>query len=487
MKIRTRLSLNVLVQVVLLLVATLSFAYVLQCQRQLDDSHHFQREAEQLVWDLQHSSDELTLMARLYVVTGKSRYAGNADTIKRMRNGLIERPRDYDSVFWDLQLADPSTIKGTQPSQPFDVRVQALGFTETERRWLTQSYQRSEALITIENRAMQLVATPTQAAGAEVAGEALARWRQALDLLHGEAYQTAKADIMAPLRAVRQSLSERLGAERRQERSRLSLATYIAWAALALLALDVVLMALSLDRAIRHPLQMLGRWAEGVKQGRMGLRTHMRDHSEFGELGEAIDGMADSVQQHLNELHEEVTRRTLAEQTVEHLANHDVLTGLPSLRLVHDRLERALIQAQRHHQGMAVLFLDLNDFKPVNDLYGHEAGDQVLKIVAQRLAMGLREADTVGRIGGDEFLILLPDVSHIDDACSVADKLAAAVAEPIFISMQTISVQVSAAIGVAVFPDAAKDVQGLIRAADRDMYQRKARMKAQRAGKGNPP
>ncbi|MBV8123815.1 MAG: hypothetical protein JO370_07005, partial [Paucibacter sp.] len=263
MLIRTRLSLNALVQVALLLITTLSFVFVLHCQGQLDRSHQFQREAEQLVWDMQHSSDELSLMARLYVVTGKSRYAGNFDVIKRMRNGQAERPLDYDPVFWDLRLADPSVAKGSLPAQPFEARVQTAGFNDQERRWLMQSYQRSEDLIEFESRAMQMVATLGQAIDA-ASGEALARWRQALELMHGETYQAAKADIMTPLRAVRQSLMARMQVERQQEQFQLNLATYIAWAALALLALDVVLMTLSLERAIRHPLMLLAHWAEGV-------------------------------------------------------------------------------------------------------------------------------------------------------------------------------------------------------------------------------
>lgn len=137
-----------------------------------------------------------------------------------------------------------------------------------------------------------------------------------------------------------------------------------------------------------------------------------------------------------------------------------------------------MARAQREGQGVAVLFVDLNGFKPINDRWGHESGDAVLKAVGQRLQGGVRDADTVGRIGGDEFLVILPDVATLEIATQVRDKLDAALREPVYLPGPQILVKLSAAIGIALFPSMASDMTTLLRLADEDMYRVKAVQKA---------
>ena len=167
----------------------------------------------------------------------------------------------------------------------------------------------------------------------------------------------------------------------------------------------------------------------------------------------------------------DITERKRREEEVRELAHHDELTGLPNRRLLDDRIAQAFAAARRTQDSVAVMLLDLDRFKPINDTYGHEAGDRVLKVVATRLADCVRKADTVARVGGDEFVVMLPmrDGQH---ASRVAEGILAALAEPI--RLGTSEFQVGVSIGISVFPDDATDKEELLRCADRAMYAVKA-------------
>ncbi len=158
-----------------------------------------------------------------------------------------------------------------------------------------------------------------------------------------------------------------------------------------------------------------------------------------------------------------------SEEQIRQLAYYDILTELPNRRLLLDRLHQALSQAKRHHQAMAIMFLDLDRFKQINDTLGHEAGDELLQQVAKRLAGCVREEDTVSRSGGDEFIVVLPEVRQPRDAALVAEKVIKAINEPVAIGEHL--VQVGTSVGIAVYPiDGPDDVQDLMRKADTAMY-----------------
>ena len=167
----------------------------------------------------------------------------------------------------------------------------------------------------------------------------------------------------------------------------------------------------------------------------------------------------------------DITERKRREEEVRELAHHDELTGLPNRRLLDDRIAQAFAAARRTQEHVAVMLLDLDRFKPINDTYGHEAGDRVLKVVAARLATCVRKADTVARVGGDEFVVMLPmrDAQH---ASRVAESILAALAEPI--PLGTNFFQIGVSIGISVFPGDASDKEELLRCADRAMYAVKA-------------
>jgi diguanylate cyclase (GGDEF)-like protein/PAS domain S-box-containing protein len=158
------------------------------------------------------------------------------------------------------------------------------------------------------------------------------------------------------------------------------------------------------------------------------------------------------------------------------LALYDDLTGLPRRALLADRLQHALARAERAQCVAAVIFLDLDGFKPVNDSLGHAVGDDLLKAVAQRLVACVRGSDTVCRHGGDEFIILLADVRHADEVSSCVAKVRAAFDQPFSIGEH--SLQVSASMGAAVFPEMGRSAEELIQCADAAMYENKKHARA---------
>ncbi|WP_290787707.1 sensor domain-containing diguanylate cyclase [Halomonas sp.] len=172
----------------------------------------------------------------------------------------------------------------------------------------------------------------------------------------------------------------------------------------------------------------------------------------------------------------DVTALRQAEEELRYLAHHDPLTGLTNRSLFYDRLDSALHAAHRHQSGLALLFLDLNDFKLINDVHGHAVGDRVICSVARRLEGCVRETDTVARMGGDEFIVLLTDVLSADAVYRKVEQILAVVAEPL--GADLMGVVPSCSIGVACYPGDGKDADALLSHADSDMYRIKRRRSA---------
>ncbi len=170
-------------------------------------------------------------------------------------------------------------------------------------------------------------------------------------------------------------------------------------------------------------------------------------------------------------LEAEIADRKQAELRAQHLADHDALTSLPNRRLLEDRLTQALALSQRNRRQTAVMFVDLDRFKTINDSLGHAAGDLLLKEVADRLVRQLREVDTICRIGGDEFVVVLPEVTRSSDAANVAQKIIETVSQPM--TLEDRELLITPSIGISVFPDDGRDAETLIRNADAAMYHAK--------------
>ena len=167
----------------------------------------------------------------------------------------------------------------------------------------------------------------------------------------------------------------------------------------------------------------------------------------------------------------DVTERKQVEETIRRLAYYDALTGLPNRTLFGDRLTVAVARARRNRRRLAVMLLDLDHFKDVNDSLGHPVGDQLLQAVGERLTGLLRRSDTVCRMGGDEFLVLLEGISEMEDVAKVAEAILERLREPVVV--KTHELQVTTSLGIAVYPEDGEDGDTLIRNADIAMYRAK--------------
>ena len=218
-------------------------------------------------------------------------------------------------------------------------------------------------------------------------------------------------------------------------------------------------------RELRQQLRESGRW-----QGELWLRTQSgNDILIWLELNRVPDDTGH--QSHLIGVFTDITDRKQAEQELRYLANYDTLTTLPNRTLFQERLGHAVTQARRHNRTMAVLFLDLDRFKHINDSLGHHVGDLLLKAVASRLRDSVREEDTVARLGGDEFTIVLEDISSERVAAVVAEKVLAAFNQPLLLEGR--EVVITPSIGISLYPNDGQDTASLVKFADTAMYHAK--------------
>ena len=174
---------------------------------------------------------------------------------------------------------------------------------------------------------------------------------------------------------------------------------------------------------------------------------------------------------HYINLFTDITEKKLSEERIHHLAHYDALTELPNRLLFNDRLTHSMERAQRAGGKVGLLFMDIDHFKNVNDTLGHQCGDNLLQIVAERLRCAVREEDTVARLGGDEFTVVLEGLADVQDAGTVAAKILTAVSQPI--NLRGHELFVRASIGISIFPEDGRDVQVLVRNADAAMYRAK--------------
>jgi len=191
----------------------------------------------------------------------------------------------------------------------------------------------------------------------------------------------------------------------------------------------------------------------------------------------AVKDVASDAPSHFVAVFTDITKRKRAEETIKHMAYFDALTDLPNRSLFLERLTQALIQAQRNRRILAVLFLDLDRLKIINDTLGHNMGDRLLKAVAARLTTAMRDTDTIARLGGDEFMLLLPEISNASDVDTITTKLLDTFKTPFEFDQQELYITTS--IGVAVYPKDGTDAETLLKNADTAMY------RAKRTGRNN--
>ena len=186
------------------------------------------------------------------------------------------------------------------------------------------------------------------------------------------------------------------------------------------------------------------------------------DRAIFDEQGRIIE---------FQSVGRDVTERVQVEQQLVYMATHDALTGLPNRVMFNDRLTLELAHAQRNRQKLAVMLLDLDHFKDVNDTLGHSVGDQLLQVVGERLTSFLRKSDTVARMGGDEFMLLFPEMARMEDAARIAQKILEVFRKPFVFEGHELHITTS--IGIALCPDDGEDIDTLVKNADIAMYRAK--------------
>ncbi|MCV2350491.1 diguanylate cyclase domain-containing protein [Paucibacter sp. Y2R2-4] len=242
----------------------------------------------------------------------------------------------------------------------------------------------------------------------------------------------------------------------------LALATLQIVAALCLLCL---LLAFGLARLFTRPINAVSDAAQRFAQGLPAGPLPLNRKDEIGSLARNFAQMQEQIKAQMAEL-------LGKQEALEHLAQHDMLTGLPNRRLLEDRLDAACAHAKRHGGGVCVLFIDLDRFKQLNDRFGHDAGDAVLKIVAERLQGMMREVDTVARLGGDEFVVLLDAQTSMAHVAAIAEKLLNGLTAPI--AYEGHQLQLGASIGIGRYPQDGLTRAEIMAKADKAMYEAKA-------------
>jgi diguanylate cyclase (GGDEF)-like protein/PAS domain S-box-containing protein len=240
----------------------------------------------------------------------------------------------------------------------------------------------------------------------------------------------------------------------------------------------------SREEIVGHSIMDIGVWdstedrlcfmAELMSKGNAESKERVFKRKDGSLFDGAISGRVLTIhdQVHSISVINDITDRKRSEETIRHMATHDGLTDLPTMRLFRDRLSMAMSLSRRNRTAAAVMFLDLDGFKEVNDSYGHDAGDALLREVAKRLRSSVRETDTVARGGGDEFLIVITDLQSPENAASMAEKVLQALScSYIF---KGILLPVGASIGISLFPRDGEDIDQLIKLADEAMYKVKA-------------
>lgn len=452
-----------------LLMLLIAFAAYVHAEKAIDRANEKRQLSLQLAIHLRQTSDELTRMVRSYVVTGNPSFKRYYQDILDIRNGVKPMPDGYMNIYWDLVLAHvlPPPGKNSQ-GVPLLEMMRRAGIAEEDFALLAEAKSYSDKLTAQEFEAMKLAESRGQNAAADHA--------LALSMLNNDSYHQAKAGIMQPINAFLQRVDwQSLEAVHHAEQ----MALLFRWLFLMVSAYALWL----LWRTYQTLRATLGGSAEEVHQ-------HLF-HIGRGELYAPIivpPGDEDSVMAHLAQMQSRLQtidrERQQMVDKIRQMAFYDPLTHLPNRRLLNDRLVQALSLSKRTRRYGALMMLDLDNFKPLNDQYGHAAGDQLLLDVAGRLTACVREIDTVARLGGDEFVVLLSELEENPDraqreAEQVGGKILSAIALPYVMSLSpvdgamTLTHHCTASIGVTLFcKDEVNEIE-LLKRADVAMYRAK--------------
>lgn len=364
--------------------------------------------------------------------------------------GVVVVNVDLRAVFRLLAADLPSGFKLFLANAEGDVLIhpdssRTFGFDKGRRILIQEEFEPTRALVEDGKKEVVFEARDV-ATGAPLVAAFVSR---GLDVASDE--QGLMLGLAQPLAAVLQEVS----------RPRTEILAIV-----GLLSTGCVVVAVLLAGAVTRPINAINLAAGQFAQGQTAARLPLARNDEIGDLARSFQRMQDQISRQM------VTLRDNREE-LEHMAQHDPLTGLPNRRMLQERLDQAIARARRNHEHVTLLFVDLDRFKDINDRLGHDTGDYVLRVVAKRMQAVLREIDTLARIGGDEFVVLLDAPSPGPEGIvTVADKIIEQARADIPYGLQALNV--GASIGISQYPQDGHTATDLIAAADRAMYQAKA-------------
>lgn len=443
----------------MVLVTGVLFASYVYREKKIDQENILRQQSLLLMWELRQSSDDLTRMVRSYVITGSPLYKRHFQEIMDVRDGAHPVPGQPWNVYWDLVMDDDSRPRPFGETAGLLERMKKAGFTSAELEKLQTAKAHSDELTRIEIAAMRLIEdTPPPSDATTLA---------ASRMLYSPDYQAGKAAIMRPIAETFEMVDRRtLRSVESAVRSALLL-RYAFILSCAGLVVGLWLAYRSLSRILGITIPELNLYIETIGRRDYTVPIRLQKGNEDSVVG-WIAKLQSLAAQHTAELSERNEALIHQHEEIARLANHDALTGLPSLRLARDRLQAACNTAKREKNHCALLFIDLDGFKAINDGFGHDAGDHVLKEVAARLSKAVRASDTVARLGGDEFLVIQAGAANFDAAEILAKKLIETLALPLRYAENTL--RVGCSIGIAFYPDHGETVEDLIKKADDAMY-----------------
>lgn len=479
-------SLNVTGKMIAGCIAFVAFAVMAatlwedSASQRLAEAQTQQYQSYLLADELRQSSDDLTRLARTYVVTANPTYEQQFLDVLAIRNGQKERPRHYNRIYWDFVAADMPASLGSGASIPLQTLMEEAGFSPVEFQYLRQAQANSDGLVSLEVEAMNAVKGVFQDANGDYTIKGEPNLKRAREIMHSKRYHQYKGEIMAPVQQFLEALEERFVVRVESLKFERRLSSLVLKSAGALLLFMAVILALVMFRRILFPIASISHaMAELTAGGKVDVIPGIEKKDEIGVMARATEAfkaksaealqLAEKVR--LASIEKEETARRNAE-VAETLALTDTLTGLPNRRALMEFAEGLLSQASPDWSTAFLMHFDLDQFKPVNDLLGHAAGDAVLKRVAVDLQANVQESDLVARIGGDEFVLVVTSIDHMVTATALAQRLIDRVSEPITHNGQL--AQVFASIGITEFSGReAKTVDMLLQEADLALYEAK--------------